>query len=373
MKKKTVGMIFFLLVLVQTITAQILWNFDSASPSATVANIAASDVTQGNNNGTTTILTNNVPSSGYAGASAGNNAGAAVRPVALNTGASGSAYFEFTLTPNAGKIVALTGISFGTRSTASGPTAYSLRSNLDGFGSDIVSGGISNNSTWALQTQTLSVNSPVGTAITFRIYGHSGSGAVATSTANWRIDDLTLTFNLALPITLISFNAALSESNQTTLKWATANELDNSYFEIERSKNSIDFESLGRIKGTGTSELRNDYSFTDETPLKGINYYRLKQIDFDGTFTYTRPVSVIKEGDGTISLYPNPASNLLKINFEDTDQIENTMIYDLMGKIVKSIMGDKDRFEVSDLPQGKYIIQIRLADSRIISNSFIKN
>ena len=62
MKKKTVGMIFFLLVLVQTITAQILWNFDSASPSATVANIAASDVTQGNNNGTTTILTNNVPS-----------------------------------------------------------------------------------------------------------------------------------------------------------------------------------------------------------------------------------------------------------------------------------------------------------------------
>jgi hypothetical protein len=175
-----------------------------------------------------------------------------------------------------------------------------------------------------------------------------------------------------LPITLISFKASLNSSNQAVLKWATASEKDNHYFEIERSKNAIDFESLGKINGKGTSDLRNDYAFTDETPLKGINYYRLKQVDFDGTFSYTRPESVITEGDGSISLYPNPTVNVLKINFEDLDQIETATIYNQSGVMMKNLQGSKSSIDIQELPQGKYILQIRLADQRIITNSFVK-
>jgi hypothetical protein len=176
-----------------------------------------------------------------------------------------------------------------------------------------------------------------------------------------------------LPITLISFKANITESQQTVLKWATASEKDNDYFEIERSKNALDFESVGKIKGKGTIDLRNDYTFTDESPLKGINYYRLKQVDFDGQYSYTRAESVIRDGDGSISLYPNPTANILKINFEDTEQIENTTIYNLMGRAVKTISGNQGKYEISELPQGKYILQIGLSDGRIIRNSFVKN
>jgi hypothetical protein len=197
-----------------------------------------------------------------------------------------------------------------------------------------------------------------------------------TTTSQFRIDDVTLVGNgvgCSLPITLISFKANITENQQTVLKWATASEKDNDYFEIERSKNALDFESVGKIKGRGTIDLRNDYTFTDESPLKGINYYRLKQVDFDGQYSYTRAESVIRDGDGTISLFPNPTANILKINFEDTEQIENTIIYNMMGRVVKTISGNQGKYEISELPQGKYILQIGLSDGRIIRNSFVKN
>lgn len=352
------------------------WNFATASPSSnTASNVTVSDVTQGNNNGTTVLITNNSASTGYAGASGTNNAGVAARTGALNTAASGSAYFEFTITPNPTFVATLTNINFGTRSTPSGPQAYTLRSSLNNYASDIMTGTIPNNSTWTLQSPPpFNVSSAINTSITFRIYGYNGSGTVAQNTANWRIDDLVLTINSGpLPITLISFKANITESQQTILKWATASEKDNDYFVVERSKNALDFESIGKIQGKGTIDLRNDYSFIDESPLKGINYYRLKQVDFDGQYSYTRAESVIKDGDGTISLYPNPTSNTLKINFEDTDQIEDAKIYDMMGKVVKMMSGNEGNYEVSNLPQGKYIIQIDLLDGRSIKNSFVKN
>ena len=121
---------------------QISWNFGtgttpSASPSsgAPVTNITSiSDVSQGNNNGTTALLSTTSASSGYAGFSGSYNAGAAARTGALVTGASGSAYFEFTLTPAAGFSVFVTEIDFGTRSTGTGAGAYSIRTNLDNYG-----------------------------------------------------------------------------------------------------------------------------------------------------------------------------------------------------------------------------------------------
>jgi hypothetical protein len=378
MKKLLLSLVLILPILVNTINAQVSWTFTpGAAPSTnTSTNLTVSSISQGNNNGTTILITTTSPSGVYAGASAAENAGAAARIGALNTAASGSAYFEFTLTPSAGYTVTLTAIQFGSRSTSTGPAAYTLRSSADGYAADIVAGTlpITSPAAWALQTPATFVStSPIGTAVTYRIYGYNGAGSPAINTANWRIDDLSLSLSTALPVTLISFKATLNERQQATLKWATASEFNNDFFEIERSKNATDFESLGKIVGRGTVQGQNDYTFTDEVPLKGINYYRLKQVDYDGQFSYSRLSSVIKDGDGTISLFPNPTANVLKINFEDADQIENVTFYNAFGRVVKTVSGKQDKYEVADLPTGKYILQIRLADGREVRNVFLKN
>ena len=175
------------------------WNFTTASPSTTISNLTIGDLTQGNNNGTTTLINATSASSGYSGATGTNNAGAAARTGVLNTDASGSAYFQFTLTPANGYNFTLTGISFGSRGTSTGPQAYSLRSSLDSYAADITTGSLLANSTWALKSNTgLNLNGQ-GNAnpVTFRLYGYNGSGSPSANTANWRIDDLTLTVTVS--------------------------------------------------------------------------------------------------------------------------------------------------------------------------------
>jgi Lamin Tail Domain/Secretion system C-terminal sorting domain/Bacterial Ig-like domain len=191
----------FMALLPALVWGQVSWNFGTAAPGqaspssgGTIANIASiSDVSQGNNNGVTPLLSTTSASSGYTGATGSFNAGAAARTGALATGANGSAYFEFTVTPAAGFAVVISQIDFGTRSTGTGPQAYSVRSSLDNYAADLAAGTIGNNSTWSLKTNSLSFSGTAGTAVTLRIYGHSGAGSAATNTANWRVDDLAVT------------------------------------------------------------------------------------------------------------------------------------------------------------------------------------
>ena len=179
------------------------WNFGTAAanpdPSlgTPVSDLGISSISQGNNNGTTILLTTTSASSGYTGSSGQFNAGAAARIGALSTAASGSAYFEFTLTPGAGKTVSVTNINFGSRSTSTGPQAFAIRTSLNAFASDAATGVFLNNAAWALFNNTTSVTSAAGTAVTIRIYGYNGTGSAGANTANWRIDDLAVTVNLS--------------------------------------------------------------------------------------------------------------------------------------------------------------------------------
>ncbi|MBS1569421.1 MAG: hypothetical protein JST45_08235, partial [Bacteroidetes bacterium] len=168
------------------------WNFGAIAPTTNnLPDVTVGDLGRGNNNGSTTLLTNLSASSGYAGASGGNNAGAAARTNALNTGANGSAYFEFTLTPDANTIFTVNTVNFGSRSTSTGPQAYTLRSSLDNFTSDVATGTLLNNSAWAYKSNTgLSIATFGGAPLVIRIYGYNGSGTPSANTANWRIDDL---------------------------------------------------------------------------------------------------------------------------------------------------------------------------------------
>jgi len=174
-----------------TVSGNVTWNFNTASPtSVAFANI--SELTQGNNNGTTILLSTTAASSGYSGASGGNNAGLSARTGALNTGSSGSAYFTFTVNGSNSGSFTLTGISFGSRSTTTGPQLYSLRSSIDNYASNIDTGFLLNTGSWIFKSRAgLNIS---GTSVTFRIYGSNGTGSAAANTANWRIDDLVLSF-----------------------------------------------------------------------------------------------------------------------------------------------------------------------------------
>jgi len=180
-----------LLTITDAALAPVGWNFGTATPSAQLPYVSGGAVSQGNNNGTTTLLTATSVSGSYSGASAGNNAGAAARTGALNTAANGSAFFEFTVSPATDRQLLVAGLSFGSRSTGTGPQALVILSSLDGFAAPLHVETVSNNSSWSLKTIALPAQlGALGQAITLRIYGANGAGSPAAGTANWRIDDL---------------------------------------------------------------------------------------------------------------------------------------------------------------------------------------
>lgn len=171
---------------------QIYWDFASATPTVdAIAHVSTSDLGRGQDNNTNGNLTNSTSaSSGYPGASGDNNAAVSAFPAAFNIGT--SSYFDFTITVDAGYFLELTDFNFGSRRTNSGPLAYSVRWDVDGYDTDLFTGTFNNNTNWALHTNDdLGIFTPIGGTVTFRIYGYDGDGGLGTA-ANWRIDDLDL-------------------------------------------------------------------------------------------------------------------------------------------------------------------------------------
>ncbi len=215
-------------------TSTITWDFTTASPSSALpAGLTGGTITQGNNNGTTTMITSSATSS-YSGASAGNNAGLAARTGSLNTATNGSAYYQFTLTPAAGSRLAATGLVFGARSTSTGPQAYALYTSADNYTTLAASGTMTNTSAWVLRTPSFTpVIGALDSPITFRLYGYNGSGTPSVGTANWRIDDLALTVAVQTPPAIttqpasqsvaaggnVTFNVTATGTETLTYQW----------------------------------------------------------------------------------------------------------------------------------------------------------
>jgi hypothetical protein len=112
-----------------------------------------------------------------------------------------------------------------------------------------------------------------------------------------------------LPIRLVSFTAS-AERETVSLNWITATERDNDYMAIERSADGREFSTIGRVEGAGSTDSETSYTFADEAPLPGRSYYRLRQVDFDGTTEYHGPIAVDFAGDGTapVRIFPNPVA-----------------------------------------------------------------
>ena len=131
-----------------------------------------------------------------------------------------------------------------------------------------------------------------------------------------------------LPVTLLNFTAQAIGS-QVQLRWQTASEFNNDHFEVERSRDAGTFNWLLSVAGHGDSQLLQDYQAIDAAPISGINYYRLKQVDKDGQFLFSKIVSVNMTGAAagpSIRLYPNPAAEVVYINITSTQNINSSLV-----------------------------------------------
>jgi hypothetical protein len=169
--------------------------------------------------------------------------------------------------------------------------------------------------------------------------------------------------NSTLPIELTSFSAKKNKE-RVNLNWQTATEPNNDFFTIERSANALDWESIAQIKGAGNSNVQLSYNAIDKNPLKGISYYRLKQTDFDGAYTYSKVMAVNRDEklETPISVYPNPATNRIQISANQSSMNE-IHIFNMLGQeftaVVSISQSGESQFamDISSLPIGVYIIR----------------
>lgn len=141
-----------------------------------------------------------------------------------------------------------------------------------------------------------------------------------------------------LPVELIQFTAA-ANGNQVDLNWITATEINNDYFVIERSDDAGRFTEIAQVDGAGNTTAMQFYKFTDLTPQPGVNYYRLRQHDFNGDYEYSGWVqATFKPATQYVKVYPNPAEDqLLRVNLIGFAEQQVTVnIYDMAGRLVRS-------------------------------------
>jgi len=227
-------------------------------------------------------------------------------------------------------------------------------------------------------------NVPVGTTIAqFKIIsiglnsssgcGTFASAITAETSSNYDrgdegffIDDVCFqTYNpCTLPILLNEFSAKYFDS-KVILNWTTLTEVNNDYFTVERSRDGVSFEIVGTIKGMGSTLKKQNYTFTDHEPyLEDVSYYRLKNTDYNGSYAFSKLVSVRRELALDLEVYPNPSQTgeffLITDYFSDTSNFYE--IFDYSGKKVmeQKLEGNKTKVNISMFARGLYMIKLTM-------------
>lgn len=207
-------------------------------------------------------------------------------------------------------------------------------------------------------------------------YTVTSTGTYSVAVTNSIATQLTLysdTIDItSLPVNWLSFTAT-NTGKSVLFNWQTANELNNNYFSVERSLNGINFSEIAQVKSKGNSTQPQQYSFEDFNYVNGQNYYRLKQVDNDGKFSYSKIVSVDFPTATTLKLYPNPVKNMLRL--EGLNPSINTIIsiVDNSGKMLQQIntLSRSYTFNLQKLSAGNYYLKIE-ADKKVTTLKFVK-
>ncbi len=371
---RTLSAIYLIVLSLSSVgQSTITWNFTGATSgapsSSAISNLTISNMSIGNSLGTvSTPISSTSASSGYTGSSGTNNIGNAARTGAISTGASGSAYVEFTLTPATGYTVELTNLSFGVRSTSTAPQAWSLRSSDDTYSTEIAGGTNSANNSWSLQTSsTFSKTSSAGTVLTFRIYGYNGTGSPSNNTINWRLDDINLTVNVtstvnpSISVTPASTNfgnSAISTPTASTTYSISGTNLTGAPGNITITPPSSDFE-VSTDNSAFSGSINIAYS---AATLNSTNFYvrfnpqsggaKSGNLGFSGGGV-TSPPTISVSGTGVTNFYTKSATSTDLQNTtswttdaaggagtEPTDFTSNAQIFNIANNSTTTISGN---------------------------------
>ncbi|MEM0992344.1 MAG: hypothetical protein AAGI49_04865 [Bacteroidota bacterium] len=178
-----------------------------------------------------------------------------------------------------------------------------------------------------------------------------------------------------LPVELTFFEGQFTPKKGVELSWETAAEIDNQGFEIERTSDpSKAWQPIAFVAGKGTTLEIQAYHFIDKQPLSGINYYRLRQVDFDGAFEYSDIIAVKASIEQEkILLYPTTVKDILHIDIQSSETMNRPPIirfFDVMGRPIQSYQDGRSIFTVSALPNGSYTVVIQLEDQIVVRRFF---
>lgn len=209
----------------------------------------------------------------------------------------------------------------------------------------------------------------VNTTYHFRIFEYNGSEAPVYNTANVLSGNATTA--AALPVKWVYFNAK-ENRGEAILEWATANEQNAAYFVAERSMNNLQFAAIDSIAAKGSAG-NNQYKLTDRSKPAGVVYYRIRQVDTDGKFEYSRLVRVEASGSKTaLGVYPNPVQDVCRISLPQGMQQAGIAIYDMKGVQVQALrVQNGQAINLSSLSAGTYNVVVR-EGGEVFSTRIIK-
>ncbi len=211
------------------------------------------------------------------------------------------------------------------------------------------------------------------------IFNMEGASLVGVDAPNYilvSVDDAYGIIQKPLPVTLISFEGKQRSGSSVGLTWRTATEKDNDYFQVERSQDGRAFAAIGQVKGNGTTNVVQAYSYTDGTALAGTVYYRLKQVDYDGKFEYSKVIAV--KASGAASLHtsivakPNPTSGKLVLIASHHKGAGNVALLHSSGKVMlaKEVQiepGQPIEIDLSGWSPGVYYLQLKTATGMAVT------
>lgn len=165
----------------------------------------------------------------------------------------------------------------------------------------------------------------------------------------------------SLPITLQYFTVKV-DTRQVILNWVTASETNNDFFSIERSTDGYSWKTIQELKGAGTSTADLHYTSTDENPNPGLNFYRLRQTDFDGSSTISNIKSVQVNGElEKPVVFPNPTNGPVSVS-TSTNELGDLRVYSIQGmdvtnQVHRQSSGNQHQLDLTQLPSGLYLLQ----------------
>ena len=172
-----------------------------------------------------------------------------------------------------------------------------------------------------------------------------------------------------LPVELTAFEVQTVDNRSVRADWQTESEFQNDYFTLEKSETGSDWQIVQEISGAGTSSVPLFYSIVDNEPFRGISYYRLKQTDLNGQYSYSDIRSVVLEGE-TPGIYPNPSSDVISVVSDESD-LRNFRLYDELGRDVTasvSLLNESSKnllIDISKLTNGYYMLKIGEVSMRL--------